>query len=214
MGKLSKQELDELNRQKITLMKSLAALFDDDEENYLGDDYLSNKVWTYVEHGYTKCVKCKLYVYTTHVVARHCPICAMGLKQFEVSISFAASKSGSYKTALKYIRAFPRYVQEDDRHVVRFLNLSEFCEHRNMARALSSITSQWKSALCTFNDQKVSADAILALHNEIERMKNLANASHIAFDESGQAIYTLRPAAVSNAVYIGDYSGNSERVSL
>jgi hypothetical protein len=168
----------------------------------IGKDYMGNNVYPEQRDLHKRCSRCNNFVWHKHIVYMFCPICAMALSSVVIVISLSKSKSRSYETALKRIRAFPSYVQESDRHVVRFNSLGEFCEHREMARALSGLVARWKSAAFTFNGHLVTADSIDSLCLEINRMRDLAGAKSIAFDSEGQVIYTLKSRHPNNIIQL------------
>jgi len=75
----------------------------------------------------------------------------------------------------------------------------------------------WVSTKVILNDEPITTDGLHGIYSEINRMKDLANASYIGFDGNGQIIYTLKPepedgevvsidrSHPSNVIHIEDY---------
>jgi len=124
----------------------------------------------------------------------------MASPKFEVKIVFAKSTSRSYEDVMRYVLSIPAYMRIDDLNIVHFESLMEFCEFRGQARALSSMISQWRSALFTFEGHPITADGVISLSEELDRMRELAGAKEIAFDDNGQIIYTLYDPLPNNII--------------
>ena len=109
-----------------------------------------------------------------------CPKCVLNNIQFELEISFGASKSKFYYSEADRAKCFIYYMEEERNgkllHIVTFKNLDEYpFEYRenNIAHPYRflDIISKWKSFGMKLNSRAITMNELYSINRELDRVR-------------------------------------------
>ena len=104
-----------------------------------------------------------------------CAACALKLPAFVLDISFGKSPSKNYKSAVRWVKQFPFYDENNGSYHLTFFSSGEYAMFRQKIEALILIASEWKSLKILLNGESITPYHLICIKSEIDRVGRETN---------------------------------------